>query len=141
MIAWIAAAAASPVHDLLRQTDAMSCADLGEATSALRDELLSLTTPGPSVVPVRAARCLVARFPADPLVLGAVLPWMTDPERAGLALAVLGQADLLDERDAVRLATAALSVADPTQRARVSRRLRPSVHAEVRAIVEGPKAR
>lgn len=101
---------ASPAYDQLKLRDPVPCSGLGEATPALRDELLALASPAtlPSVVPMRAADCLADRFGEDPAVQAAFLAWMTDPERPGQALLVLGRADTLPEPLVVGLLAGAL---------------------------------
>lgn len=137
ILAFSAFAADGPAYRALRSRDGVSCADLGEATPALRDELLALTDPAvlPSSVPMRAAGCLVSRFGADPVVAEAVLPWMTDPSRRGLALVVAGGVDSFPEPVAVRIAEAGLSVDDAAWRARFAKKFADSELAGVNALV------
>lgn len=85
---------ATPAFELLRLRDPVTCGDLGEATPALRDELIGLTHPDtrPSLVHIRAANCLAERFAADPVAQGRFAEWMSGTETAGLALTVLHRA-------------------------------------------------
>lgn len=125
----------------LKLRDPVPCVELGEPTIQLRDELLALTDPAlePSWIPVRAADCLVELYAADPVVAEAMLPWMTDPGRAGLALVVVNRLELFPVEVAVRLARAGMSAADERQRSRVERRLKRSKVPELRAIVDAPE--
>lgn len=131
------AADVQTVQMTLAQRDGMSCAQLGTADATLRDQLLSLTAPDlmPPSVPIRAAECLVELYPTDPTVHTAFTAWMSDSERAGLALLVIGRLDRLPLTTAVQLATAALQTPDTTMRARFQSRLTQSPIPEVRAVV------
>lgn len=110
LVLWGAALAGSPAYDLLKQRDAVSCAELGEATPALRDELLALTAPErlPAAVPMRAAGCLAERFPDDPEVQAAFRAWPADPARPGQVLLLLARVDTLPEPVAAALVRGAL---------------------------------
>jgi hypothetical protein len=137
MMLLVALAYASPVSDALAARDGGSCAALGEATPALRDELVALTDPAtlPPTVPVRAASCLVERFGTEPSVQELVAGWTVDAERQGLAMAALLVVDQLGEPGAMRVVQAAL--ASPL--ARVSQKAREvgpaSSFPSVRALV------
>lgn len=136
------AAATSATYARLRVRDGVSCASLGEATPALRDDLLALAAPGvePPAVPIRAAQCLVALFPTDPAFADAATAWMKDPERAGLALVVAGGVDALPEPTAVRLAEASRTMPDEAARGRIARRLARSARPAVRAAAAADQA-
>ena len=116
MLLWISLAAAGPAYDLLRLRDPVGCADLGPATTTLREELVALTDAAvrPSLVQVRAASCLGERFATDAAAQALFAGWMTDPESAGLALAVLHHAADLPPPLAQSLAERAL--ASPNRR-------------------------
>lgn len=95
MLFFVALAAAAPAYELLRQRDPVTCADLGEATVALRDELLGLARPDtlPATVQVRAAACLAERFGADPVAQGQFATWMGGADSGGFALMVLSRVE------------------------------------------------
>lgn len=139
-IVGVASADDGALYRALRVRDGVSCLSLGEPTPALRDGLMALTDPAvePSAVPVRAAGCLVALFPSDPTVDEAVVAWVSDPERRGLALVVAGNVDVLPADVAVRVARAAAAVDDPRWRDRFAKRLQTSANADVRAAVARP---
>ena len=135
----VSLAAATPTVDLLRLRDAVPCTSLGATTPELRAELLGLAQGEemPPWVPMRAADCLVTLYAADPTLRETLLPWMADPERAGLALLVLDRIDLLPTATAVPLATAAAGVADALWATRFRDRILRSAQPEVRAVVDG----
>ena len=137
-------ALAGPAADALRMRDAVSCDVLGPATVSLRDELLQLAEQGDGLpwVSVRAAGCLVTRFSADPSVVDHLAAWAGDSERVGLTLVVLDQAHLLAPGDALRVAKAAMTLADPRWHARFADRLQRSDLPELRAMVgvDAPEA-
>jgi hypothetical protein len=115
--------------------DGVECAALPVAGA---DDLARYTAPdlAPATVPVRAAECLVARYPSA--VVGVATPWMEDPARAGLALVVLAAMDAIPETEARALGESALR--SPTLGARCGRILKRSVHPAVRALVVPPVA-
>jgi len=131
----LGSAFASPAYDILKLRDAPSCASLGEATPALRDELLALTAPDvlPAAVPMRATLCLAERFPTDPVVEAAFVAWAGDSARPGEVLEVLNHEAQLREPTAALLVQAALAAPNARVRARAAlvaeASLRPSVHA------------
>ncbi len=127
---------ASPAYDQLKLRDPVPCSGLGEATPALRDELLALASPAilPSVVPMRAADCLAHLFAADLNVQAAFLTWMTDPGRAGQALLILGRADTLPEPVLVGL----LAGARQSSSVRVKERAEAMVAARAAVPVPAP---
>lgn len=131
---------ASPANlgQALAARDGVGCAGLGVADSALRDGLIAHTDPTlmPPWVPVRAAGCLIELFPADPVTLSTVTPWMTDPGAAGLALVVAQQIDRFPAADAAKLAVAAMSAPEGAARDRVQRRLQKSTLPEVVVVVQ-----
>jgi hypothetical protein len=137
ILTFLAGLANAGAIDTLRSRDAVACSALGDANPALRDELVALTDPAtlPPAVPIRAANCLIDLYGADPIALGAVTGWMTDPERHGLALVVLGRLGDLDPLVATELARKALTVPDEGMKTRVASRLKKSSIAEVRALV------
>lgn len=94
MLLSFALASAGPAYELLRLRDPVTCADLGEATPSLRDELIGLTDPEirPALVHIRAVNCLAERFATDPVAQGRFAGWMASDDTAGLALAVLHRA-------------------------------------------------
>lgn len=110
MLLFFAHALASPAYDLLKLRDPVACAALGEATPALRDELLTLSAPEtlPSSVPMRAADCLAERFGEDAVVQAAFTAWTMDPARPGQVLLLLGRVETLPEPLAVALLRGAL---------------------------------
>jgi hypothetical protein len=136
MMLGLAAMAYAGALETLRTRDDAGCAALGEATPALRAELADLAEADvqPPWASVRAAGCLVTLFP-DAETAARVRPWMADPERAGLALVVVGRLDGLPAIDAADLARAALATPDTRQRARVERKLAISERPELRALV------
>lgn len=113
--------------------DGTPCASLDVADA---EQLARYTDPTlqPASVPVRASACLVERFPES--VAGIALPWMTDPERAGLALVVLNGIDRLPEPSAVQLARAAL--ANPELAPRATRFVRAAARPSVRELAPAP---
>jgi hypothetical protein len=121
--------------ETLRARDDAGCAALGEPTPALRAELADLAEAdvSPPWAPIRAASCLVTLFP-DEETAARVRPWMADPARAGLALVVVGELDVMPTSAAAELARAALASPDERQRARVQRRLAKSTRDELRAL-------
>lgn len=104
----------------------IDCAALGDATPALRDDLVALTDRSlkPSSVPVRAASCLVQRFSSDPSVRAAVLGWIADPGSEGLALAAVQavHASGADASFQAELVAAIATVPEAARRARLQRR-------------------
>ncbi len=113
--------------------DGTSCASLGVSDA---DQLVRYTDPTlqPPSVPVRASACLVERFPES--VANIALPWMTDPERVGLALVVLNGLDRLPEPSALQLARAAL--ANPDLAPRATRFVRAAALPSVRDLAPAP---
>ncbi len=140
MIFLLSLALASPVSTALSARDGVSCATLGEHSDALRDELMALSQPDvlPPAVPVRAATCLAERFGTDPRVQDAMLSWVSDESRQGLALAALMRVDLLGEPGAVRMVQAALSSPLPRVAQKATEMVPGSVHPAVRALVVAP---
>ncbi len=116
-------ALAGPAYDLLKVRDAVGCDALGEATPALRDELLLLAAPDvlPSAVPMRAALCLAQRFGDDASVRSTVVDWTADPAHRGQVLLLLGNTDGLRDPLASELVAAALLAGDERVRARARR--------------------
>lgn len=121
MIVLLAHALAAPALvpsaiDLLKLRDPVPCSALGEATPALRDELLSLSAPDllPASVPMRAADCLAERFADDSGVQAAFTSWTADPARPGQVLLLLGRVDTLPEP--LVLALLGGSLASPSAR-------------------------
>lgn len=124
------------VYDQLKVRDSAECSALGVASTELKAALVVLTDPAllPAAVPVRAAGCLVSMFPADVEVETAIMAWIGDPERQGLALVALARTDALPEAAAVRIVTAGRQSA-VTRVATAANALRTtSLHAAVRAL-------
>ena len=133
-------AAATPTVELLSLRDPVPCASLGATTPELKADLLGLAQGDqmPPWVPMRAAECVLSLYATDITLKDTLLPWMTDPERAGLALLVLDHIDLLPLESATPLAAAAATAADPTWAARFRDRISRSTRPEVRAVVDTP---
>lgn len=123
MLVLLASALAAPAYDLLKQRDAVSCADLGEATPALRDELLALTAPEllPASVPMRAVQCLAERFADDSAVQAAFAAWPADAARPGQVLLLLSRVESLPPAVATPLVRAALVAPHERVRAKAER--------------------
>ncbi|MSQ00422.1 MAG: hypothetical protein EXR71_00845 [Myxococcales bacterium] len=119
----VSLALAGPVYDLLKLRDGVGCDALGEATPALRDELLAAAAPDvlPASVPQRAALCLAQRFPADASVRTTLVGWTDDPARVGQVLLLLANTEGLRDPLATELVTAALLAPDERVRARAHR--------------------
>jgi hypothetical protein len=131
---------AADLTTTLSSHDFASCASLGEPTSALYDGLVSATAVNtqPSTVPIRAASCLLELFGSRAELATVIGPWMSDPERQGLALVVIGKIDELPSPLAVTLATSALQNPDARALSRFKSRLSASVRPEILAVV-GPE--
>ncbi len=139
MLLFVTLASAAPAYELLRQRDPVTCADLGEATVGLRDELLGLARPDtlPALVSVRAAACLAERFGADPVAHGQFATWMSGADSGGFALMVLSRVEHLPPPVvAALLARGALS---PNRRVR-ARALQLSLKAAEAASVPAPSS-
>lgn len=129
---------AEPALDRLKSRDAVDCASLGEATPALRDELLALTDPAllPATVPMRATACLVERFAADGVVQAAFTAWLQDPTRPGEVLVVLGHEAALPEAFAAELVRGALAAPNARVAAKARSVAARSPHAPVNALLK-----
>jgi hypothetical protein len=134
------ALAAEPALDVavLRQLgarDGFDCATVPVDSAA---DLARYTAPElrPPAVAVRAASCLVRRFPGEAEAI--VTPWAADPLRAGLVLAVVDASDHLAPDVAARFAAAALAGADPRARPRLERRLEARGLTRPSGAPEGP---
>lgn len=120
--------------ELLASQDPVSCASLGPATDALYESLVALARPDltPSIVPMRAAQCLLAVYPERPDLEGVILPWMRDPATYGFALLVAGKVDELPLALALEVTDSGREMSDPGLRRRLLARLSESKVAEVR---------
>lgn len=120
-------------HGLFASRDAVDCAAvagaLGDDARTAVTYVADATTM-PPYAPMRAAHCLVERWPADAQAL--FVGWMGAPAKKGLALQTLHEADQLDEPSALALGVAALAGphAEPAQKI-----LAQSKHPAVRALV------
>ena len=135
---WLALAAhAADLDSALALRDGFSCSQLGTPDTALRDALIARAEPQamPPWAPMRAAGCLIELFPTDPVTATTVLPWMTDPERGGLALVVAENIDRFPLEISVQLANAAMAAPASTSRDRLRRRLSTSARPEVLAVL------
>lgn len=133
---FVSLAWAGPAYDVLVPRDGVSCDALGEATPALRAELFELAQSDvmPPWVPMRAADCLIVRYAADAELVPMITPWLTDPERRGLALVVLDRLASLPEADAIALARTALATDDAKWRARFADKVRRDPRPTVQAV-------
>lgn len=114
-----------PLVTLLSARDGMDCARLGQADDELRTALISLTTADdvPPTVPMRAASCLLKRYPGDAVVISEVSRWMRNPAQLGLALLVASHLPDLPLDEARALAAAAGENPDANARASVHARI------------------
>ena len=140
MLLWAAVAAASPVADQLRARDGVECVALGEASAALRDELLALAAPAtlPASVPMRAAQCLAERFGDDAAVITELSRWADDPARPGQVLLLLARAETLPEPVAVAVVGAALRSPHTRVSARAGQLVAVSARPALRALAPAP---
>jgi hypothetical protein len=77
---------------------------------------------------------LVSLFPADADVEAAVIGWISDTERQGLALVALARTDTLPADLALRLVTAARASAVPRVAAAAEGLRNTSIHTAIRAL-------
>lgn len=122
----------------LSARDYVGCSALGAATDTLYTELVAATDPSilPGSVPVRAADCLLTLYPTRAELGAVLLPWMSDPERAGLAMVVAARIDELPLELASSLATEAMKLGDEKMRGRLQTRLQASSRPEIRLIAQ-----
>jgi len=116
---------------LMTRDQAPACTQLLQMSDALISDLQWLMdhVKAPPWVGVRAAQCIL-QLQGDKEVQR-VIGWVQDPAKAGLALLVLGELDMLTEESALQIAQAAMK---GPHAARVTPHIHKSVHPQVRAL-------